>query len=221
MSTDAVTATPPGTAEPLADNDSRVAAPAAGGVVLWPGGGIRTLADRGIVLPGGGWVVVAVVVAVVVDVIVTVAVILEMDTTGATITGAADVDVGLLLGAAAAQTAGAVAVVDLKPLTTTRTTATVRTAKPVSTAARLLLAATAGAGVLAGTSGVARRKGFRRSPAGSWFLPVCSAVSSGLAASVPQGTTSSLSSAFTGPPRRFPDRCRCRRRREHVGGTVG
>ncbi len=58
-------------------------------------------------------------VAVAVAVIVTVAVILEMDTTGgATTTGAADVDAGLLLGATAAEAAGAVAVApDLKPFT--------------------------------------------------------------------------------------------------------
>jgi len=50
---------------------------------------------------------------------VIVAVILEMDTTGgATTTGAADVDAGLLLGATAAEAAGAVAVApDLKPFT--------------------------------------------------------------------------------------------------------
>lgn len=231
VSTDVVTATSPGTAEPLAETDSRVGAPAARVVVLWAAVVTRTLVERGIVLPSGGWdrtiavgvpagaaVIRAVAVAVVVDVIVTVAVILEMDTTGATTTGATEIDVGLLLGAAAAQKAGAVAVVpDLKPLTRTMTAAAVRTAKPVSSAGRLILAATAGAGVLAGTNGVARRKGFGRSPTGRWVLSDCSAVSSGPTGSAPQGT-SSLSSALTGSPtRRFPDRCRCRGR--HVGGT--
>ncbi len=239
MSTDAVTATPPGTAEPLADTDSRVGAPTAAGVV--DAAGATTLAERGMVLPTGGWdrgdtvgvtaaaagirvvtvaVVMAVVMAVVVAVIVTVAVILEMGT--ATATGAADVGAGLLGGAAvAAACAGAGAGgSERKALTTSRTAAMPTAAKPARSASRGILrcaacagdlaAATAAAAASAGTVGAARRKGFGRSPAVSSLLSECGAASSAPAGSLPQGM-SSLSAEFTGlPTRRVPDRSRCR-----------